>query len=133
VPTLIFAGIAAVALRHLAARRVLARQGRFVWLMFIPNVFVCLVFLWAALQAFSSNPLWGALMMIAGVICLALIVRLLTTMSRRVTATGPQEDITAAIMEPLADHMLSVMAFLLIGALVALVGLIMWAVSQAAR
>jgi hypothetical protein len=112
--TPIFVGIAVVALlvllRHIAARRVLARDGRYVWLMFIPMVFGGLAIVWAALQVFNNSPVVGALMMVAGVLYLALIGRFLSRLSRTVTATGPQEDISAAITEPLADYMASVVA-----------------------
>jgi hypothetical protein len=130
-------GIALVAflllLRHFAIRRVAARQGRFVWLMFVPTLFGSVVILWASIQVFASAPLFGTLMAIGGVIYLAVLVRFLTLLSRSVTSTGPQDDITTAITEPLADYVSTMTGLLLIGGIVALVGLIIWGVSQAAR
>ena len=57
----------------------------------------------------------------------ALIGFLLTRASRSVTVSGLQ-----ALTEPLADHLSTLMGLLLIGGLAALVGLIVWGVSQAA-
>jgi hypothetical protein len=131
------AGIAAVVflvlLRHFAARRVSARQGRFVWLLFVPTLFGSVVILWASAQTFASAPILGALMAVAGAIYLAVLVRFLTRLSRAVTSAGPQDDVEAAITDPLVDSMSTLMGLILIVGLVAVVGLIVWGVGQAAR
>jgi hypothetical protein len=129
-------GIAAVALllvRHLAARRVAARRGRFVWLMFIPTLFGSVVIVWASVQLFAVAPLVGVPLTIAGLVYLAVVVRFLTRISRSVTMADPQEDLGAAMTEPLVDYMTSLMGLWLISGLLAVVGLIIWGVSQAAR
>ena len=122
-----------VLLRLFAARRVVARQGRFVWLMFVPTLFGGVAILWVSIGMLVSAPLLGALTAISGVIYLAAFVRFVTRLSRSVTATGPQDDLTAAMTEPLADYMSTMIGLLLIGGLAAVVGLIVWGVSQAAR
>jgi hypothetical protein len=129
-------GIAVVAffvlLRHFAARRVMARQGRFVWLMFVPTLLGSVVILWGSIQIFASVPLVGALMATGGVINLASLVRLLTRMSGSVNSAGPRDDIATAITEPLVDYISTLTGLVLIGGLVAIVGLIIWGVSARA-
>jgi hypothetical protein len=128
-------GIAVVALlvvvRHFAARRVLARQGQFVWLMFVPTLIGAVVILWAAIQMLASVPIVGMLMVVAGVVYLAVVLRFLTRASGSVSAAGPQDDIGTALTEPLVDYMTAIMSLVLIGGVVALVGLIVWGVTQA--
>lgn len=128
-------GIAVVALlvviRHFAARRVLARQGQFVWLMFVPTQIGAVVILWAGIQTLATVPIVGALMVIAGAVYLAVVLRFLTRASRSISAAGPQDDIGTALIEPVVDYMSTVMSLVLIGGLVALVGLIVWGVTQA--
>ncbi len=127
-------GIVAVLLlvfvRHFAARRVVARQGRFVWLMFIPTLLGGVVILWASIQALASAPVFGLLMAVAGAIYLALLVRFLMRLSRSVSAAGPEEDLGLAVTEPVVDYMSTMVGLVLIGGLVAVVGLIVWGVSQ---
>jgi hypothetical protein len=112
-------------------RRLRARQGRFVWLRFGPMLAGGVVILWASARMIGDLPLVGVPMAIGAVIYLALIVRFLIVLSRTVTATAPQDDLGAAITGPLVDYTTSVVGLLLIGGLVALVGLIIWGVSQA--
>jgi hypothetical protein len=130
-------GIAVVAalvlLRYFAARRVAARRGQFVWLVFVPTPIGCVVILWTGVQMLATMPVVGVVIVIAGGIYLAVAVRFLSRLSRSVTAAGPQDDIGAAMTEPLVDYMSTLIGLLLIGGLVALVGLIVWGVSQAAR
>jgi hypothetical protein len=130
-------GIAVVAvlvlLRYFAARRVAARQGQFVWLAFAPTLIVAIVIIWTAVQMLATEPIVGVVILIAGGIYLAGAVRFLARLSRSVSTAGPQDDIMAAMTEPLADYMSTLIGLLLIGGLVALVALIAWGVSQAAR
>lgn len=130
-------GVAVVALlvlvRLFAARRVAARQGHYVWLMYIPTLCGSVGIIWASIQLFASAPLVGAVIAIAGLIHFAVLVRFLTRLSRSVTTAGPQEDLGTAMTEPLVDYMSAMTGLLLIGGLVAVVGLIAWGVSQAAR
>lgn len=120
-----------VLVRHFAARRVVAGQGRFVWLMFIPTLLGGVVILWASIQALASAPVFGVLMAVAGAIYLAVLIRFLMRLSRSVSAAGPEEDLGLAVTEPVVDYMSTMVGLVLIGGLVALVGLIVWGVSQA--
>ena len=62
----------------------------------------------------------------------ALLVRLLIRLNRSVNAAGRQGDIASAIAEPLGEYMVTLFAIVLIGALGAVVALLVWAVSQSA-
>jgi hypothetical protein len=135
--TPVLVGIAFVVLlvgaRHYAARRVMARQGQFVWLMFVPTLIGGIVIPWAGLQVLTTAPLVGASMVIGGGIYLAVILRFLTRLSRTVTSTGSEDDIGTAVTESIVDYLGAVVGLTLIGGLVAVVVLIAWGVSQAAR
>jgi hypothetical protein len=130
-------GIAVVALlvafRHFAARRVLARQGQFVWLMFLPMLIGAVVVLWAGIQALPTVPIGGAVMTVAGGLYLGLVLRFITRLSHSVSSTGPQDDIFTAITEPVVDYLTTLMALILVGGLVAVVVLIVWGINQTAR
>lgn len=134
-PVILGAAVVAVlvALRHVAARRVVARQGQFVWLMFGPTLIGGIVILWAGIQLFTTVPIVGAAMTIAGGVYLAVVLRFLARLSRAVSSAGPQDDIGAAITDPVVDYVSTMMGLIVIGGLVAVVGLIVWGVSQAAR
>jgi hypothetical protein len=130
-------GIAAVAalvlIRHLAMRRVAARQGHFIWLAFIPTLIGALVISWASVQVFAQVPLVGAFTGIFGVIYLTALVRMLARISRGVTSAGSQEDLVTAVTEPFVEFMGAWVGLLLIGGLVAVAALIVWGVSRSAR
>jgi hypothetical protein len=72
-------------------------------------------------------------MVIGGGIYLAVILRFLTRLSRTVTSTGSEDDIGTAVTESIVDYLGAVVGLTLIGGLVAVVVLIAWGVSQAAR
>ncbi len=120
-----------VTVRHVAARRVLARQGQFVWLMFAPTLIGAVVIVWVGIQMVTTVPAVGVLLVIAGVVYLAVARRFLTRAARSVSAAGPQEDIGTALTEPLVDYMTTIAGLVLIGGVVALIGLIAWGVTQA--
>lgn len=122
-----------VALRHLAARRVVARQGQYVWLMFAPTLIGGIVILWAGIQMLTTVPILGAAMTIAGGLYLALLVRLLVRLPHTVSSAGPLDDIGEAIIEPVVDYISTFTALALVGGLVAVVALIVWGIGQTAR
>jgi hypothetical protein len=122
-----------VLVRHFAARRVAARQGRFVWPMFVPTLIVGLVILYVSIQMLATEPLLGAFMAIGGLIYLAVLVRFLVRLSRSVTSARSQDDLASAITEPYVDYMSTMVGLGLIGGLIAVVVLIIWGVIQAAR
>jgi hypothetical protein len=128
----IVAGIAVVvflfATRQYAYRRVAARDGRFVWLVFLPTLLGGFAILGAGVQMLVTLPPVGVVMVVTGSVYLAALIGFLTRASGSVSSSGPQ-----AIIEPLADYARTVIGLVLIGALVAVVGLIVWGVSQAAH
>ena len=101
--------------------------------MFVPTLIGAVVIVWAGTQMVATLPIVGVVMLIAGGIYLAVVLRFLTRLSRSVTAAGPQDDIGTAVTEPLVDYVSTITGLVLIGGLVALVGLVVWGVSQAAR
>jgi hypothetical protein len=133
----IVVGIVVVALlvlvRHLAARRVAARDGRFVWPMFVPTLIVGVAILYVSIQTLANEPLLGAVMAIGGVIYLAVLVRFLIGLSRSITSAASQDDLATAVTEPMVDYMSTMVGLGLIGGVIAVVVLIVWGVIQAAH
>jgi hypothetical protein len=132
------AGCGAVALsvlllRRFALHRLAARQGRFAWLIVAPNLLYAIPMLWASIQLFASAPLVSLLMTIGVVIYVAVLVRLAIGLARSVTSPGSNADITTAMTEPVVNFTVTMVGLMLIGSLVAAVGLIIWGVSQAAQ
>ncbi len=117
-----------VLIRHYARGRVAAGEGEFVWLMFLPTLLGGFVILGAGIQMLVTAPPVGVVMAVTGSVYLAALIGFLTRSSRAVTSSGPQ-----AMIEPLADYARALVGLVLIGGLAALVGLIVWAASQAAH
>ena len=70
---------------------------------------------------------------IGGAVYVAMLVRFLARLSRAASSAGPREEIEAASSEIFIDHTLSMIGLLLMGSLVAVVGLIVWAVTSQAH
>jgi hypothetical protein len=125
-------GSAVVALlalvRRYAGRHVAAGEGEFVWLMFLPTLLGGFVILGAGIQLLVTAPAAGIVMAVTGSVYLAALFGFLTRSSRAVASSGPQ-----AMIEPLVDFAGALVGLVLIGGIAALVGLLVWAVSQAAQ
>ena len=80
----------------------------------------------------ESAPPWRA-DGIGGLLYLGILVRFLTRLSPSISRAGPREDLGAAMTEPIVDYVGAMLGLVLIGGLIAVVGLIIWGVSQAAR
>jgi hypothetical protein len=130
-------GVAAVAflllLRRYAARRIVARQGQFIFIWFLPTLIFGFLVLGRGIQMLPTSPPAGVVVTVTGSIYLALLLGMLTRVSRSIRSAGPGDDIGAAMTEPLGEYMISVLGLVLIGGIAALVGLLVWAVSQAAH
>jgi hypothetical protein len=113
-------------------RRVAAGQGRFVWLMSAHLLVGAGMILWGGVHILADEPLVGVVLLVGGGIYAVILFRFLTRLSRSVTSVGANGD-RAAAMEPAVDFTVTVVGLMLIGGLVAVVGLIVWGVSQAAR
>ena len=126
----VFVGLiaVAVAIRLVAARRVAAGDGRFVWLVFLPLVVACAAVVVLGLMVVSNSLALGAVMIVVGVVLGAASLRMSSTMSASVSKILPGGDITAAVTEPIADVALLWGLLLAGGALLAVIGLIVWGV-----
>jgi hypothetical protein len=125
-------GIAVVALlvllRQVGRLGVLRGQGQFVWLMFMPALIGGFLILGVGVQMLITTPPAGVVMIVTGGVYVASLIGFLTPSSRSVTARGAE-----AMIEPLVDYAQTVGGLVLIGGLAALVGLAVWAASQAAH
>ena len=121
-----------VCLRIVAARRVTAGDGRFVWVVFAPTLVGCVAILWASATAQITMPLVGVPLAAGAVIYLLSAVRFLTRSMTRVDHARTPDEIASAVTEPFVEHMTLLIALMLIGGLVAVAGLIAWGVSRAA-
>ena len=128
----VVAGIAVVALlvvtRRYAARRLMERDGRFLWLFFLPILIGGFVILGTGVRMLVTVPPVGVVMVVTGSVYLAALIAFATRASRSITPSGPQ-----LMVEPLADFVRALVGPVLIGGLAALVGLLVWAASQAAH
>jgi hypothetical protein len=113
--------------RRYAGRHAAAGEGEFLWLMFLPTLLGGFVILGAGIQMLVTVPAAGVVMAVTGSVYLAALFGFLTRSSRAVTPAGPQ-----ALIEPLVDYTTALVGLVLIGGVAALVGLLVWAVSQAA-
>lgn len=113
-------------------RRVAAGHGRFVWLMSAHLLIGAGIILWGGIRLLADEPLAGVILLVVGGIYAALLLRFLTRFSRSVTSIGANGD-RAAAMEPVVDLTVTMVGLVLVGGLVAVAGLIVWGVSQAAR
>ena len=119
-------------IRLYGLRRIAAGQGRFVWLASMPFLIPVAMILWGGVHILADEPLVGVVLLVVGGIYAALLLRFLTRFSRIVTSVGANGD-RAAAMEPAVDFTVTMVGLMLIGGLVAVVGLIVWGVSEAAR
>ncbi len=126
----VFFGLIAVVvvIRLVAARRVAAGDGRFVWLLLLPLLLANAAVIVLGVKAASNSLVLGALMIAIGVGLGAAILRLSSRMSASVSQMPPDGDITAAMTGPLANFALLWGLLLAGGALLAVVGLIAWGV-----
>jgi hypothetical protein len=129
------AGIAVVvmlvSIRRYAARGVAAHDGRFLWLVFLPTLLGGFAILGIGIQMLVTMPPLGIVMVVTGSVYLAALIGFLTRASRSVSSAGPGDDIGAALTQPLGEYMISLIGLVLIGGLTAMVGLVVWAASQA--
>jgi len=126
----VFIGLIAVVvvIRLVAARRVAAGDGRFVWLVFLPLLLANAAVIVLGVKVASSSLVLGALMIVVGVVLGAASLRMSSRMSESVSQMPPRGDLTAAVTGPLADFALPWGLLLAGGALLAVLGIIVWGV-----
>ena len=133
VVAVIVATVGLTVLRVFAARRVAAREGRFVWLMFPATLIGPLAIAWAAVQLFPDAPVMSATLAASAVGYGALMVRFHVRLSRAVSSAPPGQAMPVTATDVYADHLTTMLGFILLSGLVAMVALLIWAVSQAGR
>ncbi len=116
-----------------ATRKVAAGRGRWVWVQRSVQLLIPVVFIWAGVDMLASAPAIGLIMAALGVGWLAVIVRTLRQMSRRVSAATSTDEIGNALTEPLVDQYVIFIGVTLIGGLIVVVALIVYGVMLAAR
>jgi hypothetical protein len=130
-------GLAVVAalllLRHFAARRLSPGEGQFIVFWFLPTLLVGFVLVGTGIQMLPASPPAGVVVTVTGSVYLALLIGFLMRMSRSVSSVGPGDDLGAALAQPVGEYLTSLMGLVLIGGFAGLVGLLVWAASQAAR
>jgi hypothetical protein len=119
-------------LRIVAARRVAAGDGRFVWVVFGPTLVGCAAILWGAASALTTMPLMGMPLAVGAVIYLSSNVRFLRRTMTGVNQARTPDEIAAAVTDPFVEHVTLLIVLVLIGGLIAVAGLIAWGVSRAA-
>ena len=110
-----------------------SRRGAFVWVVFLPSLFLAGLILWVAIQVAPSSLIVAAVIALFGAAYLVLLVRWLVRQSRSVSETQPAEDLGAALVEPLSGFAGATTALVLMFALVAVAVLIVAALMQQAR
>ena len=119
-------------IRLYGLRRIAAGQGSFVWLASMPFLIPVAMILWGGVHILADEPLVGVVLLVVGGIYAVILFRFLTRLSRSFTSVGAEGD-RAAAMAPVVDFIVTMVGLMLIGGLVAVVGLIVWGVSQAAH
>jgi hypothetical protein len=88
--------------------------------------------LWGGVHILADEPLVGVVLLTAGGIYFVILFRFLKRLSSSLTSVAAGGD-RAAALEPVIDFTVTMVELMLIGGLVAVVGLIVWGVSQAAH
>jgi hypothetical protein len=97
--------------------------------MFLPTLIGGFLILGVGVEMLVTAPVGGVVMMLTGSIYVAALIGFLTGSTRAVAASTDAQ----AMVEPLEDVTRMLAGLVLIGGLAALVGLVVWAASQAAR
>jgi hypothetical protein len=100
----VLAGVALIGIwigiRHYAARRIAAGQGRFVWLAFAPNVLLLMYVLWIAVGLWVTHPLIAVGIGLLAVPSLALFTRGM----RRMAADTGKADVGGNLVSSFSDY-----------------------------
>jgi hypothetical protein len=100
----VFVGVALlgtwVGIRHYAARRIAAGQGRFVWLAFAPTALLMIYVLWIAVGLWATHPLMAVGIGLLGVPTLVLFTRGM----RRMAADAGNADVVGNLSSSFSDY-----------------------------
>jgi hypothetical protein len=89
-----------IGVRHYAARRIAAGQGRFVWLAFAPTALLMIYVLWIAVGLWATHPLMAVGIGLIGVPSLVLFTRGM----RRMAADAGNADVAGNLSSSFSDY-----------------------------
>jgi hypothetical protein len=89
-----------IGIRHYAARRIAAGQGRFVWLAFAPMALLMIYVLWIAVGLWATHPLIAVGIGLLGVPTLVLFTRGM----RRIAADAGNADVVGNLSSSFSDY-----------------------------
>jgi hypothetical protein len=89
-----------IGIRHYAARRIAAGQGRFVWLAFAPMALLMIYVLWIAVGLWATHPLIAVGIGLLGVPTLVLFTRGM----RRMAADAGNADVVGNLSSSFSDY-----------------------------
>ena len=119
-------------LRIVAARRVAAGDGRFVWVVFAPSLVAGMGLVAAAAADFGASPIVGVAFAIGAVIFLFSAVRFTMRAASGVDRARSADEIAAAVTDPFIEHTVLLISLILVGGLLSVAALIVWGISRAA-
>jgi hypothetical protein len=89
-----------IGIRHYAARRIAAGQGRFVWLAFAPTALLMTYVLWIAVGLWATHPLIAVGIGLLGVPSLVLFTRGM----RRMATDAGNADVVGNLSSSFSDY-----------------------------
>lgn len=128
----IVVGLAFVALRLVAGRRLLAGQGRWVWVVFAPTLVIFGFMIVAMVQLVPSAPLLAIPGVLLGALLLGLWVRAFWRTQRSVRPGQADANIGLA-MDAMSEPMVAGMLIVVIATTVGVIGLLVWAILTGGR
>ena len=120
-----------VCLRIVAARRIASGDGRFVWVVFAPTLVGSMVILWAGASELTTMPVVGAPLALGAVVYLLGSLRFLARAKTGVDHARTPDEVASAVTDPFVEWMTLLIVLVLIGGLIAVMGLIAWGVGRA--
>ena len=114
--------------RQVAAPRNAVVRARLTWLLCVPMLFSGIGILFVALALLPTVTLAGLLLLGWGATHLAIVAVTLTRLARASDEAGTRRG--SPLGGPLGDHLTASLILLVIGAPVALAGLLIWAAQQ---
>jgi energy-converting hydrogenase Eha subunit A len=105
--------VALLLLRRYAARRVLARDSRFVWLMFPVPVIAGAALLWVSVGLFAKAPIAALAIAAVALLLIGILMAFFIRAGRAIKEADPGTDVPSALMAPLADVMTALVGLML--------------------
>lgn len=129
----IVVGLAAfVALRVLAGRRLLAGNGRWVWVAFAPTLVIFGFMVVVMAQMLPTAPLLAIPGVLLSALLLGLLLRAFWRVQRSVRP-GQSEGNAGAVMDAMSEPMVVGMMVMLVAIMIGVIGLLVWAILTGGR